>query len=80
MDEPSAEIKEIVELLSKIPGGYVYSGACSLQWCFPLRSGGELRFMYSDDNYPKLNVDFYDGSLPPGITGPASPTGPTGDK
>lgn len=58
----------------KIPGGYEYSGVCSWQVCFPLRAGGELRFMVTDDE-PGLSVDLYDGALPPGITGPAKRTG-----
>ena len=67
--------KELWTTLEKISGGYVYSGVCSLQLCFPLKAGGELRFMYTDDGPEELQIDWYDGSLPPGVTGPASLTG-----
>lgn len=63
---------EIFEELQKLPGGYVYSGAASLQVCFPLRDGGELRFAICDEK--PSGFDIYDGSLP-GITGPTHPTG-----
>lgn len=74
----SMSYNKIWEELSKIPGGYTYSGAASLQICFPLRDGGELRFSLNDDDtrgdFPAFGFDFYDGSLPPGITGPWSKT------
>ena len=66
---------ELWQELMKIPGGYTYSGACSYQICFPLTAGGELRFMETDDGPPGIHIDFYDGALPPGITGWAGPTG-----
>jgi hypothetical protein len=68
--------KKILEKLEEISGGYTYSGVCSLQLCFPLKAGGELRFCITDDS-PKgtISIDLYDGALPPGITGPASYTG-----
>lgn len=62
--------------LEKIPGGYVYMGAASYQVCFPLRSGGELRFSINDDDPPgTIGIDLYDGALPPCITGPSTRTG-----
>lgn len=65
-------VNEIFSALEKIPGGYVYSGAASLQVCFPLKAGGELRFgLYDDGND---GFDFYDGALPPGVTGFVKPT------
>jgi hypothetical protein len=70
-------MKELMEELSKIPGGYCYEGICSIQYCFPLKAGGELRFclLDDDDSDGKWHVDLYDGFLPPGITGPVSKTG-----
>ena len=81
------EIRDLMDRLSKIKGGYEYSGACSLQVCFPLKAGGELRFALFDDDGPLqpgeimtdlgvFGIDLYDGSLPPGISGPAKLTGP----
>lgn len=60
----------------KVPGGYMYEGICSSQICFPLRNGGELRFIISEDEDSdgKWHIDYYDGALPPGITGPVKPT------
>lgn len=65
-----------------IKGGYQYEGVCSSQLCFPLRDGGELRLMFCEaddgDGKPsdtRMHIDFYDGKLPPGITGPAWKTG-----
>lgn len=66
---------ELWSELMKIPGGYTYSGVCSIQICFPLKAGGELRFSESDDGPPGIQIDHYDGMIPPGVTGPAGPTG-----
>ena len=74
---------KIWKLLKAIPGGYEYLGVCSMQLCFPLKKGGELRFMYVDDDQDdrpesekgSLITDHYDGALPPCITGPATATG-----
>lgn len=65
---------ELWAVLSKIPGGYSYTGACSEQLCFPLKAGGELRFGYYDDE-DGLQIDLYGGELPPGLTGFAVKTG-----
>lgn len=70
----------LVEQLSKIKGGYRYMGACSDQLCFPLKSGGELRFSTVDEDCVELGescfaIDLYDGALPPCITGPSKLTG-----
>ena len=65
--------QEIYGQLINIPGGYVYSGAASLQVCFHLKKGGELRFCVGDDD--DIGFDYYDGSLPPCITGPSHQTG-----
>lgn len=70
--------EELLEELAKIPGGYVYLGAASYQVCFPLKAGGELRFGIYDD-VEGLQIDLYDGSLPPGITGPVRKTGLTNE-
>lgn len=68
---------KVVNALNAIPGGYCYSGACSLQWCFPLKAGGELRFMLTDDmKEGELEIDHYDGAIPPGVSGPTTLTGP----
>jgi len=67
-------ISALLEELVKIPGGYVYSGACSYQVCFPLKQGGELRLGIYDDGPDRIQADLYDGKLP-GITGPTSATG-----
>ena len=69
--------QELFKELQKIKGGYRYDGACSIQICFPLRSGGELRFSVSDDDADpdEFCIDLYDGSLPPCITGPSFLTG-----
>jgi hypothetical protein len=68
--------------LRKISGGYNYMGVASDQLCFPLKAGGELRFMTSDKDFEGLpediwpiSIDHYDGALPPCISGPSSPTG-----
>lgn len=70
---------ELAKALKEVPGGYEYLGVCSVQICFPLKNGGELRFGWYDDDDPKidgkLQIDFYEGTLPPGITGPAMLTG-----
>jgi len=69
---------ELFDILRKIPGGYVYSGVCSYQICFPLKSGGELRFAEYEDDSPNgvsFGIDHYGGELPPGITGYAESTG-----
>jgi hypothetical protein len=70
-------MKNFIDELSKVPGGYVYEGVCSVQYCFPLKAGGELRVMLSDDDDSdgKWHVDHYDGSLPPGLTGSVHKTG-----
>jgi hypothetical protein len=68
----------ILRQLANIKGGYVYSGVCSYQVCFPLKAGGELRFMQTDDDVSEgepYGIDLYDGSLPPCITGPSKKTG-----
>jgi hypothetical protein len=70
----SKTASQLMSEISKLPGGYVYSGACSYQVCFPLKSGGELRIMVTDDD-PEVSVDIYDGALPPGISGFANKTG-----
>jgi len=71
------EVERLIAELAKIPGGYRYDGICCTQYCFPLRAGGELRFSLCDDEDSdgKWHIDLYDGGLPPGITGPAGPTG-----
>lgn len=72
-----SEVQELIEELSKIPGGYRYDGIVSTQYCFPLKAGGELRFVLLDDDDTdgKWHVDLYGGELPPGITGPVNKTG-----
>lgn len=74
------KISKLMSKLSEIPGGYSYWGACSHQICFPLKNGGELRFMLTDDDVGEdpenpFSIDLYGGELPPGITGPAFRTG-----
>lgn len=65
----------LLNALQKIEGGYCYSGAASLQICFPLKAGGELRIMMCDESpHGTIDVDLYDGKLP-GITGPTTKTG-----
>lgn len=90
MKDAMIDGNELAKALNTIPGGYTYMGVCSVQTCFPLKNGGELRFMYVDDDVDddpaddtktinvrgRLKIDFYGGELPPGITGPVSPTGP----
>ena len=73
--------KEIYTLLSKIKGGYSYSGVCSEQICFPLKAGGELRFGYyeNEEGGVDFEIDLYGGELPPGITGFAVKTGEKDD-
>ena len=68
---------KLLEEILKVPGGYRYFGICSDQICFPLKNGGEIRFMLTDDDDSdgKWHCDFYDGSLPPGITGFVKGTG-----
>jgi hypothetical protein len=78
----SIEIKSLFEMLRKIQGGYEYSGACSFQVCFPLKSGGELRFSLVDEDVleedsDEFQIDLYDGTLPPMITGFSIETGKT---
>lgn len=72
----------IMSEAAKVPGGYRYDGICSSQVCFYLRDGGELRFITceadDEEGNPSdnlLHIDYYDGKLPPRITGPASKTG-----
>lgn len=69
--------RKLIAEISKVPGGYIYENACSVQYCFPLAAGGELRFMLceDDDAEPYVCVDHYDGSLPPGISGVVHSTG-----
>lgn len=73
-------------MLSKIPGGYQYLCAASTQVCFPLKSGGELRFSMVDDDVSDdpefwkhedaIGIDLYDGALSGvGVTGPVIKTG-----
>ena len=75
------DVDDLFKQLAKIEGGYTYSGACSYQICFPLKSGGELRFMVLDDDVakdegvPEFGIDLYDGALPPMITGFGQATG-----
>ena len=70
---------ELLSELSKIEGGYTYAGACSLQVCFPLKEGGELRFSIVDEdvaeNGKEFGIDLYGGELPPMITGFGKATG-----
>lgn len=67
--------RKLLTALESINGGYVYSGAASLQLCFPLKAGGELRIMMCDESRPgTVDIDLYDGALP-GITGPVIKTG-----
>ena len=70
-------MNSLIREIAKIPGGYSYSGICSDQICFPLRDGGELRFIITDDDESdgKWHCDYYDGALPPGITGFVERTG-----
>lgn len=72
--------KRIMDELCKLPGGYKYYGGCSVQVCFPLKSGGELRFMIVDDDAIEDGdstciIDIYDGLLPAMISGPSISTG-----
>lgn len=75
------QISCLLATLDKIPGGYSYSGACSLQVCFPLKAGGELRFCWVDSDVAEaegvepFGIDLYDGALSPCITGPSKVTG-----
>lgn len=83
----SITIRDLFNRLGKIKGGYDYSGVCSQQICFPLKDGGELRFMLVDGDEMErqgteiatelglFDIDLYGGELPPGISGPVSPTG-----
>jgi len=77
----NATYRELFSALRAIPGGYEYDGAASLQICFPLKGGGELRFgIYDEDDDGTdsdlpVAIDHYDGSLPPCITGPSFKTG-----
>jgi hypothetical protein len=68
--------QRLISEADKIPGGYRYEGICSSQLCFPLKNGGELRFSISDDEESdgKWHIDWYDGALPHGITGPVTKT------
>lgn len=74
-------VGNLIKELAAIPGGYVYYGACSVQYCFPLKAGGELRISMVDDdvdsNVPtgQWHADLYKGELPPCITGYSNPTG-----
>jgi hypothetical protein len=67
----SQQIERLISEIRKVPGGYVYYGACSDQICFPLKAGGEIRFSLSDhdESDGEWHCDHYDGALPPGITG-----------
>lgn len=68
--------KGFLDVIAKIPGGYIYSGMTSYQVCFPLKAGGELRFTtYNLDTHEGVAIDLYDGSLPPGMTGQVLKTG-----
>ena len=66
----------LIKEARQVPGGYVYDGICSTQICFPLKNGGELRFSLCDDDESdgEWHIDHYDGSLPPGISGPVRKT------
>lgn len=76
MELDQKKIHELFNELNKIKGGYSYSGAASLQYCFPLKSGGELRFgIYDEDPDNTLGIDLYGGELPPCITGFGQKTG-----
>lgn len=68
------KVRKLLSRLAEIKGGYTYSGAASYQVCFPLKAGGELRFMLSDER-DGLFIDLYGGELPPMITGFGKPTG-----
>jgi hypothetical protein len=73
------EVK-LAKKLKAIPGGYAYLGACSVQICFPLKAGGELRFMWVDDDHDtepigEMKVDLYSGATDPCVTGSSAPTG-----
>lgn len=68
-------IDRLIEELKAVPGGYEYLGAASVQICFPLKAGGELRFGLYDDGDGEWHFDFYSGECPPGITGPVTATG-----
>lgn len=75
------KVSELLSELAKIPGGYTYAGACSYQVCFPLKSGGELRFSLVDDDVCEgepFGIDLYGGELPPMITGFGKATGKDG--
>jgi hypothetical protein len=84
LEQENKKLRELWEIrllnqLCDIPGGYTYDGIASWQVCFPLRSGGELRFSMTEDEdggESRLGIDLYDGALPPGVTGPARRTGP----
>ena len=69
-------MESLINEARKVPGGYTYEGICSRQICFPLRNGGELRFIICDEESSdgEWHIDFYDGALPPGITGPVERT------
>ena len=78
--QDSISIRDLMNQLLKIKGGYNYLGACSSQICFPLKEGGELRFSLVDDDCvdpgeSTFKIDLYGGELPPCITGPSSATG-----
>jgi len=70
------EVNRLISEADKVPGGYRYEGICSSQLCFPLKNGGELRFIIcdADESDGKWHIDYYDGLLPPGITGPVTKT------
>ena len=67
------DTEKLLDDLLKIKGGYEYMGSWARQLCFPLVSGGELRFMIDDNN--KFSIDLYSGKLDPWITGPSKETG-----
>ena len=72
---------ELLTRLKKCKGGYVYSGACSYQICFPLKDGTELRIATVDsDVLPEgetdpLQIEIYIPTGLMGVTGPCTTTG-----
>lgn len=75
------QIRDLLSVLSQIPGGYEYLGAASTQLCFPLKEGGELRFSWVDDDVAEdpdncFRIDLYNGALSRvGVTGLIKNTG-----
>ena len=84
MQIPDEFIREILKRLKQVKGGYVYSGACSYQICFPLRGGDELRFCTVDDDQREVGqedslcIELYKPMLQPGVTGFVESTGEKG--